>query len=55
MFGTLQSNIVRGGSDLAGWVRGKMAADQAHLNFGHLDGAARPDSAPDQPVPALGV
>jgi hypothetical protein len=32
LFGPLRSDVVRGGTDVAGWVRGRMAADQARLN-----------------------
>jgi hypothetical protein len=56
MFGSLESNVVLGGTDVAGWVRGKMAADQAHLNFGDLDaiGATGADDSADH-VPALAL
>ncbi len=39
MFGTLRPDVVRGGSDVAGWVRGKLAADLAQLNFADLEAA----------------
>ena len=39
MFGELRSDVVRGGSDVAGWVRGKLAADLAQLTFADLDSA----------------
>jgi hypothetical protein len=32
MFGGLVTDIVRGGSDAAGWVRGRLAADRARLH-----------------------
>jgi hypothetical protein len=32
LFGGIVHDVVRGGSDRAGWVRGRMAADQARLN-----------------------
>lgn len=38
LFGSLQSGVVRGGTDAAGWARGTMAADLAHLNAGNLAG-----------------
>lgn len=38
LFGSLQSGVVRCGSDSAGWARGTMAADLAHLNAGNLAG-----------------
>jgi len=37
LFGELRPDIVRGGSDAAGWVRGKLAADLAKLNLADLD------------------
>jgi Protein of unknown function (DUF2786) len=40
MFGELRPDMVRGGSDVAGWVRGKLAADLAQLNFADLETAA---------------
>jgi hypothetical protein len=47
MFGELQSLAVRGGSDAAGWARGRFAADLAQLNFGDLDdSSAEADAAP---------
>jgi hypothetical protein len=40
MFGELRPDMVRGGgSDVAGWVRGKLAADLAQLNLADLDTA----------------
>lgn len=36
LFGTLESVGVRGGTDGAGWARGRMAADQAHLTAGDV-------------------
>ncbi|MEY2583392.1 MAG: hypothetical protein QOE09_3241 [Ilumatobacteraceae bacterium] len=36
MFGALEGVAVRTGSDAAGWARGRIAADQAHLNAGHV-------------------
>lgn len=35
-FGTLEGVAVRAGSDAAGWARGRIAADQAHLNAGDV-------------------
>jgi hypothetical protein len=32
MFGELAAGMVRGGSDVAGWARGQLAADLAELN-----------------------
>jgi hypothetical protein len=40
LFGELTSSTVRAGWDQAGWASGKLAADQAQLNFGNLDDAA---------------
>lgn len=40
MFGALQCDVVRGGTDAVGWVRGRMAADQARLNVDDLDAPA---------------
>ncbi|CAN5504672.1 DUF2786 domain-containing protein [soil metagenome] len=37
MFGELHPDVVRGGSDIAGWVSGKLAADLAQLTFADLD------------------
>lgn len=51
LFGTLQSNVVRGGSDAAGWACGTMAADLAQLNFGNLDDSF----ADDTPVRTLAL
>jgi Protein of unknown function (DUF2786) len=39
MFGELRPDVVRGGSDVAGWVRGKLAADLAQLTFADLAAA----------------
>ena len=36
LFGTLESVAVRAGTDAAGWARGRIAADQAHLNSGEV-------------------
>ena len=36
LFGTLEGVVVRAGTDAAGWVRGRIAADQAHLNSGEV-------------------
>jgi hypothetical protein len=36
LFGTLDSVAVRTGADAAGWARGRIAADQAHLNAGDV-------------------
>jgi hypothetical protein len=36
LFGTLDSVAVRTGTDAAGWARGRLAADQAHLNAGDV-------------------
>ena len=36
LFGTLAGVAVRTGSDAAGWARGRIAADQAHLNAGDV-------------------
>jgi hypothetical protein len=44
MFGTLRPDVVRGGSDIAGWARGKVAADLAQLNFADLERAGAGDS-----------
>ena len=38
-FGEMRSHSVRGGTDAAGWVSGRHAADQARLNFGDLESA----------------
>ena len=48
MFGSLVSGVVRGGTDVAGWVRGEMAADRARLKGGDLDvpGAVNRDCSP---------
>jgi Protein of unknown function (DUF2786) len=51
MFGELRSDVVRGGSDVAGWVRGKLAADLAQLTFADL--AAAHDGGADASQPAL--
>ncbi len=53
MFGELGSDVVRGGSDLAGWVRGKLAADLAQLNFADLD--TTDDDHTDASEPALAL
>jgi uncharacterized protein DUF2786 len=53
MFGELHSSVVRGGSDAAGWVRGKLAADLAQLSLADLE-AAGTESSP-QPLLSLGV
>jgi hypothetical protein len=45
MFGTLRPDVVRGGSDVTGWVRGQLAADLAQLNFGDVAAAAASGSA----------
>jgi Protein of unknown function (DUF2786) len=50
MFGALRPDTVRGGSDVAGWVRGKLAADLAQLNFADLEAAAA--SGRDDPADA---
>jgi uncharacterized protein DUF2786 len=46
LFGTLDSVAVRTGTDAAGWARGRIAADRAHLNSGDVghrrDGLAEP-------------
>jgi len=55
MFGELRSDVVRGSSDVAGWVRGKLAADLAQLTFADLD-AVDDDRADDsQMALALGT
>jgi hypothetical protein len=49
-------DAVRAGSDAAGWVRGKLAADLAQLTFADLDadpGDDRTDAK--QPAFALGI
>ena len=51
MFGELRPDVVRGGSDVAGWVRGKLAADLAQLTFADLDSAD--DDGADASQPAL--
>ena len=51
MFGELRPDVVRGGSDVAGWVRGKLAADLAQLTFADLDSAD--DDRADASQPAL--
>jgi hypothetical protein len=60
MFGELRADIVRGGSDVAGWARGRLAAALAQLNFADLETAAPGNgdgatSAASQPALALGV
>lgn len=54
LFGSLQSNAVRGGSDAAGWVRGTLAADLAQLNFGDLDDSAAEPAPPATPELPMG-
>ena len=54
MFGELRPDVVRGGSDVAGWVRGKLAADLARLSFADLD-ATDDGSEANQPALALGM
>ncbi len=51
MFGELRADAVRGGSDVAGWVRGKLAADLAQLSFADLD--TSDDDRSDASQPAL--
>jgi hypothetical protein len=51
VFGSLQTSVVRGGADAAGWARGTLAADLARLNLGDL---ARTGSDQDD-VPALAL
>lgn len=41
LFGTLESVAVRTASDAAGWARGRMAADRAHLNAGDVAASPR--------------
>ena len=41
LFGTLDSVAVRAGTDSAGWARGRIAADQAHLNGGDVTASPR--------------
>ena len=53
MFGELRPDVVRGGSDVAGWVRGKLAADLAQLTFADLDTADDDRSDAGQPALAL--
>ena len=36
LFGTLEGVVVRAGTDAVGWARGRIAADQAHLNAGEV-------------------
>jgi len=45
MFGELRPDMVRGGSDVDGWVRGKLAADLAQLNLADLETAGDGDPA----------
>ncbi len=45
-FGELASLPVRRGSDPAGWGRGRLAADQAQLDFGDLKGTAGGQTPP---------
>jgi hypothetical protein len=47
MFGALRPDVVRGGSDVAGWVRGKLAADLAQLSLADLQTAADGNGYPD--------
>jgi Protein of unknown function (DUF2786) len=54
MFGELRPDAVRGGSDVAGWVRGKLAADLAQLTFADLDSADDDGLEARQPALALG-
>ena len=42
LFGTLEGVAVRTASDAAGWARGRIAADQAHLNAGDVAAPPRP-------------
>ena len=37
LFGTLEGVAVRTGTDAAGWARGRIAADRAHLNAGDVE------------------
>ena len=37
LFGTLEGFAVRTGTDAAGWARGRIAADRAHLNAGDVE------------------
>ena len=53
MFGELRHDVVRGGSDVAGWVRGKLAADLAQLTFADLEAAD--DARADASQPALAL
>ena len=55
MFGELRPDVVRGGSDLAGWARGKLAADLAQLTFADLDTVGDDRSDASSPAFALGV
>ena len=55
MFGELRPDVVRGGSDVAGWVRGKLAADLAQLTFADLDTADDDRADAGQPALALGM
>jgi hypothetical protein len=45
LFGTLDSIVVRTETDAAGWARGRIAADQAHLNAGDVAAPRRLDGA----------
>ena len=53
MFGELRPDVVRGGSDVAGWVRGKLAADLAQLTFADLDSADDDPADASRPVLAF--
>jgi hypothetical protein len=55
MFGELRVDVVRGGSDVAGWVRGRLAADLAQLSFADLDSADDGRAAATRPAFALGT
>ena len=44
-FGELQNSPVRRGFDPDGWSSGRVAADNARLNFGEVDGEAAPKPA----------
>lgn len=54
MFGELRPDVVHGGSDAAGWVRGKLAADLAQLTFADLD-SSDGSTEPRQRALALGM
>jgi Protein of unknown function (DUF2786) len=55
MFGELRADVVRGGSDVAGWVRGKLAAELAQLTFADLDTADHDQADASQPALASGA